>query len=294
MPPAVENTADVTGSATARNRRSVLITGCSSGIGLDGALTLHRRGWRVFATCRKQEDCERLVAGGLESFPLDQADPKGIRAAVAEALARTSGTLDALVCNGAHALPAAMEDTPRDALRALFEVNLFGVFDAINAVLPTMRAQGHGRVVNISSVLGIVAVPFRGPYSGTKFAMEAMTDAMRLELHGTGLHFTLIQPGPISTRIRENAVPHFERWIDWEKSPQRRAYEEAVIPRLYAQKSKPDRFELPPSAVTGKLVHALESARPRRRYRVTTLTHAAEILRRTLSTGQRDRVLRGR
>lgn len=278
----------------APSSRSVLITGCSSGIGLDAARTLHRRGWRVFATCRNPLDCETLITEGLESFSLDQSDPQSIRTAVATAMERTGGTLDALVLNGAHALPAAMEDTPREALRDMFEVNLFGVFDTINTVLPSMRTQGHGRIINISSVLGIVAVPFRGPYCGAKFAMEAMTDAMRLELRGSGIHMSLIQPGPITTKIRENAVPHFERWIDWQNSAQRPIYEKTIHPRLYAQKSKPDRFELPPSAVTAKLIHALESDRPRPRYRVTTLTYAAEILRRVLPTQLRDRILAGR
>jgi NAD(P)-dependent dehydrogenase (short-subunit alcohol dehydrogenase family) len=275
------------------DRRSVLITGCSSGIGLDAAKALSERGWRVFATCRKPSDCERLERAGLESFPLDHADPQSIAAAVATALERTGGSLDALVVNGAHALPGAVEDVPRGALREIFEVNLFGPFELIAAVLPAMRARGSGRIVNVSSVLGIVAAPFRGPYCGTKFAMEAMTDALRLELRHTPIRVSLIQPGPIGTRIRQNAVPHFERWIDWRGSAQRPAYEETVLPRLYGP-GRRDRFELAPAAVSAKVVRALEDSRPAARYRVTTPTRLAEALRRLLPTRAADLLVASR
>ncbi|WP_424932818.1 SDR family NAD(P)-dependent oxidoreductase [Amaricoccus macauensis] len=270
-----------------------MLTGCSSGIGRDAAIKLSERGWRVFATCRKAADCTSFEANGIESFPLDHADTESIATGVREALGRTDGNLDALVVNGAHALPCATEDVPRDALREIFEVNLFGPFDLINRVIPAMRAQGHGRIVNVSSVLGIVAATFRGPYSGTKFAMEGMTDSLRRELTGTGIHLSLLQPGPITTRIRQNAVPHFERWIDWETSALRDDYETKLIPRLYAQKEKPDRFELPPSSCTSKIIHALESPRPRARYRVTTPTYLAEALRRLLPTRIADRIVAG-
>lgn len=270
----------------------MLITGCSSGIGFDAARSLQRRGWRVFATCRKRDDCARLEAEeGLESFVLDHADTLSVAAGVAEALERSGGRLDALIANGAHALPCAIEDLPREALREIFEVNLFGPFDLIRAVLPAMRAQGSGRIVNVSSVLGIVSTRFRGPYSGTKFAMEGMTDALRRELSGTGIHVSLLQPGPISTRIRHNAVGHFERWIDWRGSAQRAVYEAELLPRLYAERDKVAPFELAPSACTRVLIHALEAPRPRARYRVTWPTHFAELLRRLAPTRLADRLV---
>lgn len=274
-------------------RRIVLVTGCSSGIGQDAARTLAARGWRVFATCRKPADCDRLEREGLESFPLDHASAESVTKAVTEAMARSGGKLDGLVLNGAHALPAALEDVPREALREIFEANLFGPFELINRVLPAMRARGSGRIVNVSSVLGIVAATFRGPYCGTKFAMEGMTDSLRRELHGTGIHVSLLQPGPITSQFRQNAVPHFERWIDWESSAQRATYEEILIPRLYANKDKPDRFELGPAACTARIIHALEAPRPRARYRVTTPTYLAEALRRLLSTRLADRLVAG-
>ena len=263
-------------------QKSILITGCSSGIGYDAAHGLHRRGYRVFATCRQEADCERLRGEGLESFRLDYADEGSIAAAVVEAFSRTGGRLDALFNNGAYAIPGAMEDLPRDAMRAIFETNLFGQFDLINRVLPAMRAQGGGRVVNCSSVLAITALRMRGAYCATKFAMEAMTDALRYENKGTELKFISIQPGPIPTKIRINSVPHFEKWIDWKGSAQREAYETKVIPRLYSEGAAPDRFELPCAAVTEKLIHALEARNPKPRYMVTKATYLTEFMRRAL------------
>lgn len=269
--------------------KTVLITGCSSGIGLDAARGLQARGWRVFATCRREEDCERLRGEGLESFRLDYTDEGSIAAAVDKTLSRTGGRLDALFNNGAFACPGAVEDLPRDALRAIFETNLFGYHDLTRRMIPTFRAQGRGRIVNCSSVLGLVGVKWRGAYVATKFAMEGLSDVLRIEMAGTGIDVILIEPGPITSNIRQNAIPHFERWIDWQNSARRAEYE-SLRHRLY-EKTAPDRFELPASAVTAKLIHALESPRPQARYYVTTPTWISGILRRILPTRALDRVL---
>ena len=271
--------------------RSLLITGCSSGIGLDAARTLAGRGWRVLATCRDAADCARLAAEGLESFPLDLADEASVAAGAAEALARTGGRIDAVFNNGAFAIPGAVEDLPRAALREIFETNLFGHLDLTNRLLPAMRAVGTGRVVMNSSVLGILALRWRGAYVATKFAMEGITDALRLELAGTGIHVVLIEPGPIGTRIRENSIPYFERHIDQARSAHREEYAGPLRRRLYEPATVKDRFELPPSAVTARLIEALESPRPRPRYRVTRPTLMAEVARRLLPTRLRDRLV---
>ncbi|MEI4488963.1 SDR family NAD(P)-dependent oxidoreductase [Frigidibacter sp. MR17.14] len=262
--------------------RSILITGCSSGIGHDAAHGLKRAGWRVFATCRSEADCERLRAEGLESFRLDYADPASIEAALAEALARTGGTLDALYNNGAFACPGAVEDLPRAALAELFETNLFGYHDLTRRVIPVMRAQGHGRIVNCSSVLGLVGLKWRGAYVASKFALEGLTDVMRLELADTAIKVILLNPGPITSRIRENSIPHFERWIDWRGSARRAQYEASLLNRLYKDKGKPDTFELPAAAVTAKLIRALDAPNPAPRYYVTTPTYLMGALRRLL------------
>lgn len=270
--------------------RTVLITGCSSGIGYDAAHGLAKRGWRVLATCRRPEDCARLEGEGLESFPLDYASEDSLSAAMDQVMARTGGRLDALYNNGAFAIPGATEDLPRGALREIFETNLFGVHDLTRRVIPLMRAQGHGRIVNCSSVLGLVPMKWRGAYVATKFALEGLSDVLRLEMAETGIRVILLEPGPITSNIRVNSIPRFERWINWQASPRADQYRDTLTKRLYENRG-PDRFELPPSAVTAKLVHALESPRPRARYYVTTPTHLMGTLRRVLPTRALDWVI---
>lgn len=273
--------------------RSILITGCSSGIGYDAAHGLRRAGWRVFATCRREADCQRLRSEGLESFRLDYDDATTIAAAVAEALARTGGTLDAVFNNGAFGCPGAVEDLPTDALRAIFETNLFGYHDLTRRVIPVMRAQGHGRIVNCSSVLGLVPMRWRGAYVATKYAVEGLTDVLRLEMADTPIKVILIEPGPITSKIRVNSIPHFERWIDWRRSPRRAQYEASLLKRLYEARG-PDRFELPASAVTAKLVRALDAADPAPRYFVTTPTYLMNAARRLLPSRALDALIRRR
>ncbi|MGD2167474.1 MAG: SDR family NAD(P)-dependent oxidoreductase [Gammaproteobacteria bacterium] len=271
--------------------KSILITGCSSGIGRDAAVTLHARGWRVFATCRQESDCAALRALGLESFRLDYADEASLKSAAEEVGRRNGGKLDALFNNGAFAIPGAVEDVPRAALREIFEVNVFGQIDLINRCMPLLVAAEDARVINCSSVLGITAIGFRGAYNATKFALEAFTDTMRRENRHGPIRYILIEPGPIATRIRENAIPHFEKWVDWQSSRHRRFYEQTFRPRLYRRDRRKDRFERPPSAVTRKLIHALESSRPRARYFVTAPTYFASAVTRLLPTRWQDRLL---
>jgi NAD(P)-dependent dehydrogenase (short-subunit alcohol dehydrogenase family) len=251
---------------------------------------LKARGWRVFATCRQEVDCERLRGEGLESFRLDYADETSIEAAVAETLRRTGGTLDALFNNGAFACPGAVEDLPRGALREIFETNLFGYHDLTRRLIPVMRRQGYGRIVNCSSVLGLVGMTWRGAYVATQVAREGLTEVVRLEMKGTGIEVILIEPGPIVTKIRENAVMHFEQWIDWENSARRDQYVN-LRGRLYDKKTKKDTFELGPEAVTAKLIRALEDRRPKARYFVTTPTYLMGFLRRILPTRALDWVI---
>ena len=272
------------------SKKSILITGCSSGIGYDAAHELTARGWRVFATCRKETDCIRLRHEGLESFVLDYADEASVSAALAEVLNATGGTLDALFNNGAYALPGAAEDLPRAGLRELFETNVFGWHDLTRQVIPVMRAQGAGRIVNCSSVLGLVVAPWRSAYNASKFAIEGLTDTLRLEMRGTGIHIVLIEPGPVTSQIRQNAVVAFEKWIDWENSVRADEYRSTLIKRLYEKRGK-DRFELPASAVTQKLIHALESPKPKPRYFVTTPTYIMSSLKRILPTKALDWIL---
>lgn len=244
----------------------------------------------MFASCRQQRDCDRLRAQGFESPRIDYTEPDSISSGLSYVLEATGGTLDALFNNGAHGLPGAVEDVPTDALRHIFETNVFGWHELTRQVIPVMREQGHGRIVQCSSVLGLVAFPWRGAYVATKYAIEGLTDTLRLELRDTDIQVVLIEPGPITSKLREKAIPVFEKYIDWENSALREKYEGSLLKRLY-ENSAPDRFELPASAVTDKLAHAVEARRPKPRYYVTTPTYVAGVLRRILPTKATDRIL---
>ncbi|MGZ5862326.1 MAG: SDR family oxidoreductase [Methyloceanibacter sp.] len=264
------------------SERSILITGCSSGIGLCTARTLKARGWRVFAAARKPEDVARLKEqDGVESLYLDYAEPASIAAAAEHVLEATGGTLTAVFNNGAYGQPGAVEDVTPNVLRAQFEANVFGWHDLTCRLIPSMRAQGHGRIVFCSSVLGLIAAPYRGAYCASKFAVEALADTLRLELGGTGLHVVLIEPGPIASRFVEHAIEAYRRNINIEGSPHRDIYRIRIARMKEGGKQT---FKLGPEAVAAKLVQALESRSPKPRYYVTFPTYAVGLLRRILPT----------
>jgi NAD(P)-dependent dehydrogenase (short-subunit alcohol dehydrogenase family) len=269
--------------------RSILITGCSSGIGLAAARTLKTRGWQVFATARKAEDLDRLAnEEGVEAIPLDLAEPRSVAACAEAALSQTNGRLFALYNNAASGAIGAMEDISGEDLRHYFEVNVIGTHELTRRIIPAMRAIGTGRIVNCSSVLGIVCGPFRGAYCATKFALEAMTDALRYELAGSGIRVSLLQPGPIHSNFLATTVATFKANIDMANSPHRATYER----RLRAMEAgTSSRLKLSPNAVVAKLIHALESPRPKARYMVSPHTYGAAILKRTLPGRALDMLL---
>lgn len=277
--------------------RTVLITGCSSGIGLDMARTFQARGWRVLAACRRPADAERLAAEGLETLVLDYADPESVAQAVEETLARAGGRLDALVNNGAFAIPAPLEDIPREGMREIFETNFLGWHDLTRRLLPALR-ENRGRIVNVSSVLGFLSLRYRGAYNATKFAVEGWSDALRRELEGPespapGCRVLLVEPGPIRSAFRRNSLIASRRWAVREGSAWARAWDEKILPRLEAEESKTSAaFELGPEAVTAKVIHALEARRPRARYFVTTPTWVAAVAK-MLPIRLQDRLFRG-
>ena len=271
------------------NNRSLLITGCSTGIGRCLAEGLHARGYRVFATARKMADVDELSAIGLESLQLDLDHSDSIKQAVNTVLERTNGEIYALINNGAWGQPGAVEDLPRDALRKQFETNVFGTQELTNLVLPAMRKQGYGRIVQISSVLGIAVMAYRGAYNASKFALEGLSDTMRLELRGTDIHVALIEPGPIISKFRNNAYAAFQENIDVEHSAHRDRYINLV--KRFKSKSGSTPFTLPPEAVLVKTIHALEARRPRIRYPVTVPTYAFAFLKRILPFRWMDSIL---
>jgi NAD(P)-dependent dehydrogenase (short-subunit alcohol dehydrogenase family) len=259
--------------------RSILITGCSTGIGRTAALGMKRRGWQVFATARKPEDLASLEDQGLSAHYLDYADENSIEAAVASVLERTSGRLDAVFNNGAYAQPGAMEDLTTAVLRAQFEANFFGWHALTRRLVPIMRGQGQGRIVMNSSVLGLITMGFRGAYSCTKFALEAYSDALRIELAGSGVEVSVIEPGPIRTNFTRTALAYAREHLDVEASVHKAYYRK----RLAAMEKGGNTVgELGPEAVLDALVHACESRRPRPQYFVTKPTHALGLIRRVL------------
>lgn len=270
--------------------KNILITGCSSGIGKDVAITLHNKGWRVFATCRSKTDCTFFTKLGIESFPLDLLKEESINCAVNLVKEKTKSQLDVLFNNGAYAIPGAIQDIPRSAMREIFEVNVFGQIDLINRCIPLMMNSDYPKIINCSSVLGFISLPYRGLYSATKYSIEALTDALRRENYDSKIKFVLIQPGPINTDIKKKSVKHFEKWIDWKKSIHKKTYENRVIKRLYDNnyKNSFNSYELQPNEVTKILINILNSKKPKARYKITIQTKIAQIMTKLLPTNTLD------
>jgi len=278
------------GTTQPDNRRSILVTGCSSGIGLACARGLKARGWRVFATARAADDMRMLTTVGLEPVPLELADPDSVAACADHVLAATDGKLFALFSNAAYGQPGAVEDLSRDTLARQFEVNVFGTHQLACRLLPAMRAQGRGRIVMNSSVLGFVSMPFRGAYNASKYALEGLCDTWRLELNGSGVHVTLIEPGPILSRFRQNAHRAFIDNIDVEHSIHRQRYE--TMEKKFQTEGAVMPFTLGPEAVLVKLEQALAARRPKARYTVTVPTYLFAWLKRLLPDRALDAILR--
>ncbi|CZF77487.1 Putative oxidoreductase SadH [Grimontia celer] len=270
-------------------KNAVLMTGCSTGIGYVCAHALAKQGFDVIASCRKLEDVERLREEGLTCIHLDLADNDSILNAVEEVRVMTDGKLMGLFNNGAYGQPGALEDLPTDALRKQFETNFFGWHTLTQAVIPMMMANGKGRIVQNSSVLGFVALKFRGAYNASKFAVEGWTDTLRLELAGSPVKISLIEPGPIETRFRANALEAFYRFIDIENSRFRSDYL-AQQDRMESENST-NKYTLPSESIIAPLIHALTAEDPKVRYRVTKPTHYMAWCKRLLPSKTLDKIL---
>lgn len=273
----------------APSSKTVLITGCSTGIGYCVAKGLQERGYQVFATARKLCDVARLQQDGLNSLLLDLDEPETIKRCVAEVLQQCNGRIDVLFNNAAYGQPGAVEDLTRDHLRAQLETNLMGTLELTNLVIPAMRKHGFGRIIQHSSILGFISLPYRGAYNTSKYALEGLTDTMRLELEGTGISVSLIESGPIESDFRKNALIAFKKNINAEKSPHRDIYQRMV--RRLAKEGHVTSFTLPATAVLEKVIHAIESPKPKIRYYVTFPTKLLAVLKRILSHRALDRFL---
>jgi NAD(P)-dependent dehydrogenase (short-subunit alcohol dehydrogenase family) len=261
------------------DQKSILITGCSTGIGLVAAQGLKARGYRVLATARKTEDLRRLEAEGFEAIELDYRFSPSVRACAAETEKRTGGALSALFNNGAYGQPGAVEDITRAVMEEQFAANFFGWHELTTLVLPMMRARGEGRIVQCSSLLGLQALKYRGPYNASKFALEGLTDTLRLELRGSNIKVVTINPGPIESMFVANARAAFQKNVDMSRSFHKEAFERQ---RQRLERGGNDRFKLPATAVLDKLILALEAKNPRAHYYVTTPTYLVALARRFL------------
>lgn len=269
--------------------RNVLITGCSSGIGYCVAHGLRERGYQVYATARKPEDVARLAAEGFKAMRLDLADPESVQDAVHELMLRTNSELYAVFHNGAYGQAGALEDLSREVLERQFATNVFGWHQLTVALLPLFRQRNEGRIIYNSSLLGFVALPFRGAYNASKYAIEGLADTLRLELADTDIKVCLIEPGPVTSRFRANALQSLRDNVNITQSVHRDKYQGAIKRLEKVGLAAP--FTLPPEAVLAKVIAALESPNPSARYPVTFPSHLFWALRRVLPTRWLDKFL---
>jgi NAD(P)-dependent dehydrogenase (short-subunit alcohol dehydrogenase family) len=274
---------------TSPQDRSVLITGCSSGIGYQVAKDLVAGGYRVIASARNQKDVDRLNQEGMFCVQLDLTDSQSIKHAFNATLEYSRGSLYGLFNNGAYGQTGAVEDLTREAMSLQFETNVVGTMELTNLAIPVMRQQGSGRIIFNSSILGFIALKFRGAYTASKYAIEGFADTLRLELNNTNITTCLIEPGPIETKFRANSYKMYQKYIDRDNSRFKQEYLNSEKRLLKKGAAVP--FTLPASAITPKVIHALESNRPRPRYYVTKPTYALGYLKRILSNNHLDKLL---
>lgn len=277
-----------------RKKKSILITGCSSGIGFETAKYLSKNGWDVIASCRQKVDVKKISNLGITCFHLDYHSEKSIDLALDKTLSVTNGKLDAIFNNGAFALPGAMEDIPSEAMKEIFQANFFGWHYLTKKVIPIMRKQGYGKILQCSSILGFITLSYRGPYNSTKWALEGYSDTLRMELEGTGIDVISIRPGPIKTLIRENSINYFNKWIDWEKSVLSKEYKNYLIPNLKSNKESlfNKLFELKAEDVAKIVLKSLESKKPQLAYNVTIPTKVMAFLVRVLTKRKINKILK--
>ncbi|ELY7393061.1 SDR family oxidoreductase [Cronobacter universalis] len=255
-------------------QKSLLITGCSSGIGLACAHELRRQGFQILAACRKPDDVARMNTLGFTGIELDLDSPQSVEAAAQEVIRLTNNRLYGIFNNGGYGVYGPLSTISRAQMEQQFSTNFFGAHQLTMLLLPAMLPHGEGRIVNTSSVMGLISTPGRGAYAASKYALEAWSDALRMELRYSGVKVSLIEPGPIRTRFTENVN-------------QTQTDKPVENPGIAA------RFTLGPEAVVAKVRHAFESPNPRIRYPVTLVTHAVGILKRLLPTRLMDKILHG-
>ena len=274
--------------------KTAVVTGASTGIGRATARMLQARGWRVFPTVRNPTDFELLKGEGFEPVELDLADADSVAHAAKAILELAQGRLGAVVNNAGYGQPGALEDLSRSAMRKQFETNVLGTLDFTNRFIPGFRAQGRGRIVLVSSVVGRVVIPLMGAYSASKFALEALGDGLRMELGPAGISVSLVEPGPIKTNFRRRVVSEAGRGLEMQQSAFAKTYAKELSEPERTYSRPTDIFRKPPEAVAERIVHALEAARPRARYPVTGAAWFGEFAARFFPARVKDRLLAGK
>lgn len=269
--------------------KTILITGCSSGIGYDTAHYLHNHGYKVFASARKEEDVQRLKTEGLEAYLLDVTKPETIKKSLDSILEETGGELYAVFNNAGYGQPGAVEDIPTEVLKEQFETNLFGLHEMTRQIIPIMRKQGYGRIIQHSSVLGLISLRFRGAYNASKYAIEGLCDTLRLELMDDDIHVVTINTGPVRSDFRKNATQKFYEHIHKKPTVFEKEYEQELIPHEEVKKKDP--FTRDSDVVISNIIKSLETTKPKPRYYNTSATHFLGTLKRILPTAVLDKIL---
>ncbi|ASK77762.1 short-chain dehydrogenase [Paraphotobacterium marinum] len=272
-------------------KKNIIITGCSSGIGKMAAILLHKKNFNVIASYRSKTDVIDLEQQGIKCLHLDMRDTKSINGFYEKACEYFNHQIDCIFHNAAYGQVGAIEDLPIEALQEQFQVNFFAIHQLTLLILKNMRKYNSGRIVINSSVLGFVALKYRGAYVASKFALEGWADTLRLELSKTNIDVSIIEPGPISSKFRENALLYFYKYIKNFKNSNYFEDYQIQIERLESNKSS-NKYTLPPEKVVDALLHALESKDPKIRYLITKPTKYIRILKRVLSDRKLDRLLK--
>ena len=269
--------------------QNILITGCSSGIGLETAKILKDNGYKVYATARKKQDVKQLRTLGFISYKLDVTKPKNIQKVLSKILEEDK-TLDAVFNNAGYGQPGAVEDVSVDVLKEQFETNVFGLHEVTLQVMKIFRKQGFGKIVQHSSVLGIISLKFRGAYNSSKYAIEGLNDTLRQEVVGTNIFISVINTGPVTSKFRENALKKFEQNIDIENSFFTPTYKQELHERLKSTNDNTP-FNLPASSVGNIVLEIMKTSQPKPRYYVTKATTILGFAKRILSTNALDKLL---
>jgi NAD(P)-dependent dehydrogenase (short-subunit alcohol dehydrogenase family) len=268
--------------------KTVLITGCSSGIGKATAARLAGHGWDVYATARRPETLTELADAGCHTLALDVTDEASMVDAV-DAVKAEAGRIDALVNNAGYSQSGAAETLDLDDVRRQFETNVFGLLRMSQLVLPTMRDQGDGRIVNISSMGGKLVFPGGGAYHATKYSVEALSDAMRFEVAGFGIKVVIIEPGLITTNFDQAAVDSMDLH---DPGPYAHFNQRVASSTTDAYSGPMKRLGGPPEAVATVIEKALTTRRPRPRYTVTPSAKLSMITRRMMTDRMWDSAMR--